>query len=105
VHIQEKQVSHLTLIVSELAQRRDILDLPTEEGGILLDDDEGDLLELVTEITEDVVPNYYNGDYSAFLLAFLQVQANAAADGTGDMIADIRYWIDCIYQAGKKMVA
>ncbi len=102
---QAAKVGHLTLVVSELAQGRDILEMPTRDGGLLLQDDKGDLLELITEITLDVVPNYYKNDWVKFLMDYTQVLANAAADGTGDIIDDIRYWIDTIYSEGRKMVA
>jgi hypothetical protein len=102
---EEDKVVHLTLIVSELAQNRDVLEIPSTDGGILLDETEEDLLEIVTEITSDVVPNYYGGDWSKFLFDFLRVQSNATTDGTGDVIADIRYWIDSIYESGRRMVA
>lgn len=102
----EDKVVHLTLIVSELAQKRDVLELPTAEGGLLLDDDEKDLLDLVVEITENIVPNFYDHNYSAFLVDFLKVLKNASGeDGTGDIIDDIRYWLDSITNDGKLMVA
>lgn len=104
IDVEEKKVSHLALIVAELANGRDVLELSTAEGGILLDDDENDVLELVTEIVMDVVPNYCKGNWPAFLLVFMQVLANAKTDGTGDTIADIRYWVDKVYEDGKMLV-
>ncbi len=102
---EEDKIVHLTLIVSELAQGRDILEIPTAEGGLILDETEDDILEIVTEITCDVVPNYYDGNFGKFLMDYLSAQRNAADDGTGDIITDLRYWINSIYQSGRKMVA
>ena len=111
---QATQVSHLTLIVSGMVQGRDILELPDEEGGIQLDDDEDDLLELVTEIAYDVVPNYYNGDTQRFLFDFLSVlnstskdheEEGAAGETQHSFIENVRFFIDKIYEAGRKMVA
>jgi hypothetical protein len=113
---QGTKVSHLTLVVSELAQGRDILELPTRDGGLLLKDDEGDLLELITEITLDVVPNYYGNNWVQFLMHYTQALANASremqeARDEGEEVSDtyiidyIRYWIDTMYSEGRKMVA
>ena len=110
------KVSHLTLVVSELAQGRDILEIPTAEGGLILNKDEDDLLEIITEIVADVVPNYYRGNWVAFLMHYMQVLENAAADlreakKDGEeisetyMIDHLRLFIDKIYEAGRQMVA
>lgn len=102
---QATKVSHLTLIVSELAQKRDILEMPSAEGGLLLDESEKDLLDLAVEISENIVPNFYDHNYQAFLVDFLMVLQGATADGTGDVIDDIRYWLTSISNGGKLMVA
>ena len=112
----EDRVSHLTLVVSELARGRDILELSDEEGGLQLGQDEGDLLELVTEITLDVVPNFYGGDWIKFLMDYTQSLNCAGQDlkewkEEGKAVSDthftdhIRTWIDSIFQVGRKMVA
>ena len=102
---QETKVSHLTLIVSELAQKRDVLEMPSTEGGLLLEEGENDLLDIAVEISENIVPNFYGHNYQAFLVDFLRVLHSATADGTGDVIADIRYWLNSIADHGKQMVA
>lgn len=102
---EEDKAVHLTLIVSELAQNRDVLEIPSAEGGILLDESEKDLLDIAVEISENIVPNFYDHNYQAFLVDFLRVLQSATADGTGDVIADIRYWLNSIVNGGKLMVA
>jgi hypothetical protein len=102
---QDDKVVKLTLIVSGLAQNQDLLEMPTAEGGIMLDESEKSLLDLAVEITENIVPNFYDHNYQAFLVDFLRVLQSAAADGTGDVIDDVRYWLDSIANDGKLMVA
>jgi hypothetical protein len=110
------RASHLTLVLAELAQGRDILELADEDGGLQLGSDEGDLLELIVEITDDVIPNYYAGNWPKFLQHFTQSLNCAAQDRKewkeeGKKVPDthftdhIRTWINSVYQVGIPMVA
>ncbi len=101
----KQKVAHLTLIVGELCRGHDLLETPSAEGGILLGDDEDDIANMVTTITEDIVPVFYCGNWSRFLLDFVVALKNAQEDGTGDVIEDITYWLDKIMDDGKLMVA
>jgi len=93
----------LTSIVGGLAAGHDLLENSTAEGGVLLDATEQKIIDIAVLIKEDIVPLHYSDDWQLFLIHFMRVLANATADGTGDIIADIKYWIDSIVADGKRI--
>ena len=99
------KIIHLTDILAQRAVGKDAIENSTNDGGVLLEDDSGDILDIVCQIDDDIIPYFYDGNWKQFLIDFLCVQSNAASDGTGSILGDIRYWIETIQSGGKKMVA
>lgn len=104
------KVTHLSLIISNHARGIDLLETPPENGGIELSFDERELLDLIVATTEEIVPDYYDHNWPAFMFDFMQVVATAvsdhkAEDGRTDVIGDIEYWFDQIRKAGRLMLS
>ncbi|MBP6924322.1 MAG: hypothetical protein KBC62_03260 [Candidatus Pacebacteria bacterium] len=105
------KVSHLTLIVSERANGKDIVSSPTAEGGILLNNDERDeLIDLLVTAEEEIVPEFYDHCWPAFIADYTQVIVSATTDylesgGQTDIIDDVRHWFATIRADGKPMIS
>ena len=101
----EAKAEHLVLIVNESSRGHDILGGSSSEGAILLNDDEDDVIELAVMIEEEIVPLYYQGNWARFLIDLLCVLQNAQEDGTGDLMDDIRYFLQTLSNEGIVQVA
>lgn len=99
------KAQHLILIVNESANGHDIIESPSSEGGLRLNSDEDDVIDLAVLIEEQIVPLHYQGDWGRFLIDLLRVIQNAQEDGTGDLMDDIQYFLNSIIDEGKVMVA
>lgn len=101
----DQKLSHLILIANESGFGHDVIEDSSVDGGILLNEDEDDIIELSVLIEETVVPLFYQGNWPLFVKDLLCAIKNAKEDGTGDPIDDVRYFLQAIVEEGKVLVA
>lgn len=99
------KIEHLMVIVSELGRGVDVIEEPSANGGLLLNHDEDDVIEMAVLIEAEIVPLYYQGDWLTFIIHLLCVVKNAQDEKSEDIMDDFLYFLNTLRAEGKVQVA